>query len=241
MSELIVRPRRKRKATDGLYVRPRPLKRTRRTFIRGQDRVGGYYGRYSGAGAETKFFDLDLDDAIIATGANVTDSINKIGQGVTESTRVGRKCTIKSIQWRYQLSLPKVDAAVSAAASSSVRVILYLDKQCNGATAVGTDVLETGDIHSFRNLSNSGRFVLMYDKTHSINYTSLASDNAAVVSSANVFREYTMYKKCNTPIEFNDTTGAITEIRSNNFGVLIIGNSGTGGFNSKIRLRFSDA
>lgn len=203
-------------------------------------RTGGVYGRFSNGG-ELKFFDVPLTDAVIAAGGTITDSINKIAQGVTEVTRVGRKCTIKSISFRYKLTLPEQDAVGSPAVSDTVRLIVYMDKQCNGATAAVTDLLETADFQSFRNLANSGRFVFILDVTKDLNYLTLASDGAGVVSQAEVGRSYTFYKKCNAPIEFNAAAGAITEIRSNNFGMLIMSSGGIAGLDSQFRIRFSDA
>ncbi len=218
----------------------KPMK-ARRRFVAGQDRVGGYYGRFSGSKGELKFFDVDLDDAVIAGGGTVTDSINKIAQGVTESQRVGRKCTIKSIWWRYRITLPEQDAVADPAPGDNIRVILYMDKQCNGATAAVTDLLEGTDFNDFRNLANQNRFVFVMDTIHEINYAGMASDGAGLVSQGGKTVAYIKYKKCNTPIEFSSTTGAIGEIRSNNFGVLLISSGGTAGFASKIRVRFSDA
>ncbi len=216
-----------------------------RRFVAGRDRVGGYYGRYgitkgSGTPGELKFHDVDLDDAAIATGGTVTPSICLIPQGVTEITRVGRKCTIRNINWRYNVSIQEQDAGADPRNGDTVRVILYLDKQANGATAAVTDILESADFQSFNNLSNSGRFRTLYDKTHTLNYLTLASDNAGVVSSAEVTRDVMVFKKCGFPIEYSSTTGAITEIRSNNIGVLLISRTGASGFASKFRLRFSD-
>ncbi len=216
-----------------------PYKR-RKEFTPGVDRTGGFYGRYSGRDSELKFHDVDLDDAVVAAGGAITETINIIGQGVTESTRVGRKCTIKSVNWKFRVSLPEVDAQGTPTSGDTIRVILYIDKQANGAAAAITDVLESADWQSFRNLSNSGRFNVLMDKTYDVNYLTLASDGAGVVSSANVNREKSFYKKCNIPIEFNSTTGAMGEIRSNNLGVLLISAAGVGGLVSKFRLRFSD-
>jgi len=73
-------------------------------FQPGVDRTGGYYGRFAGRGAELKFFDtatsfsIDTSPEVPATGQLVL-----IPQGVTESTRVGRKCVIRSIQGRWDL------------------------------------------------------------------------------------------------------------------------------------------
>ncbi len=217
--------------------------RARRQFIAGRDRTAGFYGRYAygGRGGELKFFDLDLDDAVVATGGSVTDSINKIAQGITEKTRVGRKCVITNIAWRYNFTLPEQDAVADPASGDVLRMILYKDKQCNGATAAVTGLLESADYQAFNNLANSGRFVVLMDRTVSLNYATLGSDGAGVVSSASVIRHGAFYKKCSVPVEFDAAAGAITEIRSNNFGVLLISKNGICGFVSKIRLRFADS
>ncbi len=209
---------------------------------RGHLRVGGYYGRFAHAsnGHELKFHDVNLDDAVISATGTVTPSVNLIAQGVTESERVGRRCTIKSIFWRWECNLPAVDAQALPDNGDVVRFIMYVDKQANGAAAAVTDILESADHLSFNNLSNSGRFRTLYDYNMVMNYDTLASDGAGVVSSA--FRTYRgkFYKKCNIPLEFDASTGAITEIRSNNIAVLLISRSGKAVFVSKIRLRFND-
>ncbi len=197
-------------------------------------------GRKAIVNGELKFFDLDLDDAVISSSGTVTDSINKIAQGITEVTRVGRKCTIRSIYWHYRLSLPEINGASDPAQSDTVRVIMYLDKQCNGLAAGVGDVLETANFQAFRNLSNGGRFVILRDKVHDLNYLTLTGMTTTTVDQGAVVRSYQFYKKCNTPIEFNAAAGAITEIRSNNFGVLMISSGGVASMDSKIRLRFSD-
>ncbi len=217
--------------------RPKAFKR-RKAFIPGAPYAAP---RYSGPmPGELKFHDVALDDAVVAVGGNVTATINVIPQGVTEVQRIGRKCTIRSVHWKYRVDLPEVDAVASPNTIDEVRVVLYLDRQANGATAAATDILETATIRSFRNLANSGRFMILMDRLHVINWGTLASDNAGVVSSAEVVREYSFNKKCEFPLEFSGANGTIDEIRSNNLGVLLVGLNGTAGFLSSIRLRFSD-
>lgn len=199
----------------------------------GYTRTSGYYGR-----PEVKFFDVTLDDATVDNAGTVTDSINKIAQGTTEVQRDGRKCTISSIDWKYDLRLPERDAVATPEAPDVVRVIMYVDKQANGATAAVTDILETANYQSFYNLANSQRFRILCDKTHNMNYSNLASDGAGVVSSSGVVRSYTFHKSLKLPLEFSATTGAITEIRSNNIGVLLISRNAVTGFVSQLRLRF---
>ncbi len=241
----------KRKRTYGppaggaleLAFRPRrpPLKRTKRIpFVPGRDRVGGFYGRYSGRNAELKFHDVDLDDAAVAPFSVIVSTINVIPQGVTEVQRIGRKCTLKNIMWRYRLTLDAEDAVIVAGQAVTFRLILYQDKQCNGATALVTDILETDDFRSFRNLANAGRFNILMDRTHTVNKLAMGSDGAGLMSTAQVTMLRTLYKSCNIPIEFNGVTGALGEIRSNNLGVLLLVSNAGSGIDSKIRLRFSD-
>lgn len=214
----------------------------RRRFVPGADRVGGYYGRYAGRNAELKFHDLDIDDAVVASAGTVQQggSINVIIQGITESQRIGRKATIRSINWRYRTTIPERDAVSDPGPGETIRVILYQDKQTNGAISAVTDILETAEMHSFRNLSNSGRYIIFLDKTIAMNYMTLASDGAGVTSQGEVIKEFVFNKNCAIPIEWSGTTGSIGETRSNTLGVLLISQAGLGGFESKIRLRFSD-
>ncbi len=228
-------------ATSLAVIRPyRTPYKKRRTFVAGRDRVGGFYGRYAGRGAELKFLDTTVNDAIVAATGGITDTVLVIPQGVTESERVGRKCMLRQIHWRYQVSLAERDAVADPVAGDSLRIILYQDKQCNGATAAIGDVLATASVRSFRDLANTGRFNILMDKIHNINYMTLASDGAGVVSQAEHVQNYTYTKLCNLPIEYSSTTGAIGEIKSNNIGILLISSSGVVRFDSTLRIRFSD-
>ncbi len=207
---------------------------------RGFVRTSGFYGRFNGNGSngELKFHDIDFDDGAIAADGTIgaAGTLIIIPQGVTEITRVGRRCTIKSILWRYNITL---FTQASVGADDIVRVILYLDKQCNGAIATITDIAESDDWKSFNNLANSGRFSILMDRTHII-----AKNNGAGNGTANdtgtAEYNYSFYKKCNIPIEYSSTTGALTEIRSNNINVLLFSKAGLTGFISKFRFRFHD-
>ncbi len=208
----------------------------------GYTRTVGNYGRYAPSGGELKFHDVTVDDAAIAQNGTIlnTGSINLIPQGITEITRVGRKCTIKSINWHYSLTSAETDGGASATNPDVVRIILYLDKQCNGATATITQLLRTDFFNSFRNLTESGRFRILMDKFHTLNCMAGGGNGTASDWAARI-TQGSFYKKCNIPLEFNNTTGAITELRSNNLGVLILSKAGSGAiFASSVRLRFSD-
>ncbi len=211
--------------------------KTPSSYAAGYARTSGYYGRFSGPGAELKFHDLDVDDAVVAAAGTIQTSgtLNAIAQGTTESTRIGRACTIKGINWRYQVGLPA--SAAKASGVDTCRLILYMDKQCNGATAAVTDILEAANYQSFNNLANSHRFKVLMDRSVKVAAEAGGGDGTTEDYAANHV-DGSFYKKCNIPLEFDSTTGAITELRSNNLGALFISSGGLCSVDSKIRLRF---
>lgn len=213
----------------------------RRSRLRslGYHRTGGYYGRYPPLGDEQKFFE-DTQDVTVITTAGIISyiSLNRIPQGVTESTRVGRKCVLTKIMLRgYIQATPVLGTSVPCAYT---RIIVYLDKQANGATAIVTDILETADEKSFNNLSNSGRFHILKDKNLTLN-----THYGAGTDTLNYMVPFRFFHKCRYPLEFSSTTGAITELRSNNVGVLAITGVASGTVAPQVlvltsRVRFSD-
>ena len=59
-------------------------------------------------------------------------------------------------------------------------------------------------------MDNVDRFVILKDKTYTLNPP---TQNAAL-GSCQTLREIKMNKKCNIPLEFSSTTGAITQLES---------------------------
>lgn len=227
------------------YARRRGAATTRRATAmgrirgaqRGYVRTAGYYGA-SGTNLELKFHDVDSDNAAIGTAGDIEATINIIPQGITEIERIGRKCTLKAINWRYTLYLADQDAAAVVKESDTARLILYLDTQTNGATAAVLDILETANFQSFNNLVNKGRFQILMDRTEDLNVLAMASDGTGLMSNGANRVSRSFYKKCNIPLEFSADTGALTEMRSNNIGLLAISRRGTVTLDSKFRLRF---
>ncbi len=213
--------------------------------MKGYARTGGFYGRFSGGaggavGGEYKFHDVNADDAVIANTGSILTSLTLIAQGVTESTRVGRKCTIRSISWRGDITLPTT--ATAAETGDVVRMMLILDTQANGDVPVTADILQTGVIYSYMFLANSTRFKVL--KTFWLTMSSPAGSGRGstdTLSYAERFKRFAFFKRCNIPIEYSGTTGVLTEIKSNNLIIFTISRSGFASLISKVRLRFSDA
>lgn len=213
-------------------------KRARTTAYKpGFNRTTGYYGRFNNARVssnveESKFLDVFHNSGNIPALGLILNggSTNNIAQGTTESSRIGRKCTISSIHWRWNVLLPH---NTSPQVSDTVRLIFYLDKQCNGTTATVQDILQTLNYQSFNNLANKDRFKILYDHVLDTNFAAGVSQFADTQVSGS------FHKRVNVPIEFSATTGAVTEIKSNNLGILIISNNGFCALDSTVRLRFT--
>ncbi len=184
---------------------------------------------------ESKFLDGTISLGVAATGGLVEDSLCHIPQGINESQRIGRTVTIHNIHIKGTYKFLE-DATESA---DQCRFILYIDHQANGATASITDILETAHERSFRNLANSGRFTVLRDDYFVMN--ALTADAAS--NYGTVFRalNFNWYSKEGVKIEFNSTAGAITELRSNNIGLLWVNGTGTVGLDADYRVRYTDA
>ncbi len=211
----------------------------------GAYRRTGFYGRYNnynrggGPGSELKFHDTTWDvNPIPAVGTFVRTSLCLIAQNVGESGRIGRKCTIKKIQFRGRVRLNSFESVASPLPGDLVRFILYVDKQTNGAVATAAQLLDTDQVNSFSNLNNT-RFRILWDKFININGHGITSEGAGLVSQAASGRYVQFYKRVNIPIEYNAAAGAIGEIRSNNIGMMVISAEARCQIdNSHFRLRF---
>ncbi len=206
--------------------------------VPGFTRDVGFFGRFK-PGGELKFHDIAVIDGVIAIAGSIdTPSLVEIPQGTGEIQRIGRKCTIRGINFRFQMNLNLLtDSAVPQ--GDTVRIIIYLDKQCNGATAVVTDILETASYDSFNNLANKSRFRTLMDRTYSLNVLAATGADATAEWYGETIND-TFFKKVNIPIEYDSTTGGITEIRSNNISMLMISQYARTAFDGNFRLRFSD-
>ncbi len=188
--------------------------------------------------AELKFHDVDADD-MIGVGVQITlNSCNLIAQGVEDDERVGRQLVVENIQWKYIVTLP--NAANATSGKDTVRLILYLDKQANGAVAVPfgpTGILESDSILSFDNLANQERFDILMDRKHTLTAQGGAGDGTTNdLLGTSKYGEFNL--DCKIPMNY-ESAGAVTP-NSNNLGLVTAGENGFASLASKVRLRFTD-
>lgn len=234
-------------ATDGqkkVYTKPTRIRhnpyrkwpRTAKRSRKGTTRTVGYYGKYTGRDKEQKFHDLDMDVTITTSGQFT--QLNLIAQGVTESTRVGRKAFIKKIMIRGSVFLAVTSDPANT--SNNIRMIVFIDKQCNGVAATAINLLQSDDYQAFRALVNSGRFTVLTDKYITLHASAGAWDGTND-NFGEVERPFFFSHNCNIPIEYDNTTGAITGIATNNIQVMWIASHSINSLvKSKVRLRFTD-
>lgn len=188
---------------------------------------------------ELKFVDTAIGISPVLITGSIVSTLNVIPQGDGESQRLGRSVLLSGVALRYTLSLPEVVASATLPDGDTVRRILYIDHQCNGAAAVPLDVLETASIHSFYNLSNRGRFTILSDEFRDMVALSTAITPGGNFNSPSVHSENVWAFDLDNVIEFDGVDGTIDEMTTNNLGILYISHDGvaeTGGF---ARIRYS--
>ena len=96
-----------------------------------------------------------------------------------------------------------------------MRLVVILDKQCNGAVPVTTDVFSAGGspntVDQMRNLDQTHRFKTLYDKTFVIR-----QDPSGAAEQAAVSIPFYKVLKLRLPIQYDATTGGIADLVTNN-------------------------
>lgn len=218
--------------------------------VPGYTRTVGRYKRSLPGSMEKKYKDTNVEELGDLTNGEITGSLNIIPQGTTDITRIGNKITVTNINVRFGVGQDDMAANPSSLLlqAGNLRVIMYLDKQANGAYAEPTDILTISGgagvttINRFRNMDQVDRFVILKDKIYKapintgfINGSTSAATNTGV-------NWYNINKTCSIPIHFSSTTGAITEMKSNNIGLLVISDNAYTNFRGAwARVKYIDA
>jgi len=188
--------------------------------IPGYTRTAGAYAR-SHSSYEKKYLDTSTATTAFAAAGTIVSTLNAIPQGATDQERIGNKCQLRNINSTMLIAIP---SQVTAAAGDAIfRAIYYIDYQANGAAAAVTDILKTAAWNSHRNMNQVDRFKILSDKT----WVFMPLRGPGADASVDYFAVKKFSWKGNLPLFFSGATGAITELKSNNIGVLLISNSTT--------------
>jgi len=208
----------------------RPMKRTRRTYhsLGTLPATRGFrpmYGVAKGPKAEKKVIDTTTAVSVDTTGAITL--LNGTQLGNDYSNRIGRKITIKSIYYRGTVCITATNSAPPVDGDSSFqhwRMIIFYDKQPNGATPAVTDVLVTATPTSHLNLNNRDRFKVLIDKSFVVDpYKMVDAANESTWNRTAV--NIKKYKKCHITTIYNaGNAGTIADISTNAIFLLWVGN-----------------
>jgi len=209
----------------------------------------GSFGKFSG---ELKKFDTVQAFTNVASAGSVT-SIFQPTQGSDYTNRIGRKTTAVTLQMRARSSLSWADAIAGASQdvyseAQQQRVMLLYDLQPNGSAAAVTQILDTATIVSQRNLDWRDRFICLMDKTIDFDPAVFQTSAGSSVTQLHTNRAtayWSFYRRIKLDTIFQANAGAIGDIASGAFLLLLLSSSAAGdsgnGITYTTRLRFEDA
>lgn len=256
-------PLRYNRRTRRTYVGKRPrnygkdafaVARAYRSRKRKKATETGYQSNWRRGGlisVKNKFFDQDFTDiALTTTWVDLTanclaNCINSPAQGNSALTRQGDQIEITSIHVRILLTHDIVPNSADPPVPTCVRLVLVCDKQVNNNVITATDVMDPNvgaDFMQFRDLSDTGRYVILKDKKYILNPSVAFTDgtNTGSVSGTGKWIEWNIPAQIRT--DFSASTGDVADIVHNAIYLLGVAsqNSTSGVANFSSRIRFKD-
>lgn len=231
----------------------------KRTYSRRKNfRRGGVWRRnvYRGvSGSALKYFDVNNPGIVISNAGTINaDRISPIPQGTGPTDRIGQRIVLKKflINGWVELTDAGITNNIGTYAGSGVTPItnykaifmLILDRQANGAVPAPIEIQNPATFNVYNNLDNVDRFVIL--KKWSVHLKDLCQSQ---ISSTNTLFYYVNPKRAyfkkvinlNHEIIFSANFGALTEIRSNNIFLYMIGSDGvnfaTCSYRSRVRFQ----
>lgn len=186
----------------------------------------------SGGIAEYKNVDTTINSQVSTT--SVITLLNGLAPGTTASTRIGRKVSVRRID--YVLSL----ASSTTGIQDHICIAVVEDRQPNGGTFNTTDYLTGSSSRVLPNANEFARFrtIVRYDVT--LAGSSVASGPPSTVPSAIEQLPVTI------PVHYNaGTAGTISDIQTNALYLFVIGDGASNATNpfvyGQVRLWYTDS
>lgn len=173
---------------------------------------------------EFKFKDVAVTNLSIPSTGQVTD-LNGLTKGDNVNQRSGRMVRWKSVQIQGQITRNP-----SSTTQDRGRICLVIDKHADGAGSGYTDIYDSLDVNSFRNLDNRKRYVIL----KSWNF---------VLDADKPERYFKVYKPIDMKTVYNSlNNGNIADIEANSLSLFYISDRATNQptVDMKVRLRYID-
>jgi len=162
---------------------------------------------------EKKWKDVSTACSFDTTGTLAL--LNGLDRGDDDGSRIGRKCTMKSLELRGVAK-----ATVDTGLAQAIRVIVFYDSQTNAAAPGITDVVNTADAVTLRNMNGSSRFKILVDSYDVLN------DAAGDDRRPAFFHEY---RKFSLPMQFNNgDAGTVADIVCGSVYLITLGELAAG-------------
>lgn len=158
-----------------------------------------------------------VDGINVTMGWGFRSFLAGIDQGTTASTRIGNQIYIRKIEVMINLT-PQGAAFEGLAAGHFCRLILYRNKQTNGALP-SYDILFNKDLYnSLRNVPNIRRIVISRDYMHSFQRLDLEAGAlpGPTVSGTSTF-QWTIYPR--RKIQYSSNASTVADILTNDLGI----------------------
>ncbi len=203
---------------------------------------------------ENKFKDFALNGTAITqtwAGGELDDptamALSAVQQGDGESQRDGRVFTINSVHLSGNIAQTSLESQTVPISDSIVRLALVWDTQSNNAQLNAEDVMlpigTNRDIHSFRNLQFSKRFIVLKDMKIRVPAAQTSTNEGAVNLFANpvVLVNFKMNKsfKKGIKVRCNATTAVVTSVTDNSLHLIGCSNASTNTITYTSRVRFT--
>lgn len=143
---------------------------------------------------------------------------------------------------RFTVELPQQISSFDT--HDEIRIVMFWDTQTNGIAATLDTLLESNsntiaNIYAFKDLFKGTRFKIVCDKTIAMNSAAGAFDSTNPVFGR-VTRKVNLYYNMAVPVYYDNTTGDISELSSNNIQIRCITKHGAIVIDGAIRIRYSD-
>ncbi len=191
-------------------------------------RVGGFLGM------EKKFVDCAAAAVSVGTAwvivppsTGIIGCLSAPAQGDGEEQRDGRKVQLASIHLKGAWVSDAIESAPGPIPDTSARLCLVWDTQTNATAMVGTDVMDAGsivDVHSFRNLSNSQRFVVLHDEIFTLRRQTNNEGGINLFASDALRCDWEINKTFKVPIDVNHngTTANVSTVQDNSLSLIAV-------------------
>ena len=168
---------------------------------------------------ELKYIDASTVGTVIDESGNIT-LLNGLLTGTSATSRVGMRIQMRSVHLKYMINGPVyTNPASTSPMAQTVRIMLVLDMQPNGATFALSDLLEDTTpgigIVSSLYMANAARFKVLYDKRVTVTAAIVTASAAEVQFAENKTVYDETYLKLSHEVHYaNSNNGDITDMRT---------------------------